>query len=66
MPYVIAPRRLGDIAVNYADPAKARQVLGWQAEYTLEDMCRDAWRWQTLNPQGYDSPPPEQPFLSWR
>ena len=41
-------------------------VLGWQAEYTLEDMCRDAWRWQTLNPQGYDSPPPEQPFLSWR
>ena len=66
VPYVIAPRRPGDVAVNYADPAKARQVLGWQAEYTLEDMCRDAWRWQTLNPQGYDSPPPEQPFLSWR
>ena len=66
VPYVIAPRRPGDIAVNYADPAKARQVLGWQAEYTLEDMCRDAWRWQTLNPQGYDSPPPEQPYLTWR
>ena len=66
VPYVIAPRRPGDIAVNYADPAKARKILGWQAEYTLEDMCRDAWRWQTLNPQGYDSPPPEQPFLSWR
>ena len=64
VPYVIAPRRPGDIAVNYADPAKARQVLGWQAKYTLEDMCRDAWRWQTLNPQGYDSPAPEQPFLS--
>ncbi|MBR2782930.1 MAG: UDP-glucose 4-epimerase GalE [Firmicutes bacterium] len=59
VPYVIAPRRPGDIAVNYADPAKARQVLGWQAEFTLEDMCRDAWRWQTLNPQGYDSPLPE-------
>ena len=66
VPYVIAPRRPGDIAVNYADPAKARQVLGWQAEYTLEDMCRDAWRWQTLNPQGYDSPPPERPYLTWR
>ncbi|MBR0375733.1 MAG: UDP-glucose 4-epimerase GalE [Firmicutes bacterium] len=66
VPYVIAPRRPGDIAVNYADPAKARKILGWQAEYTLEDMCRDAWRWQTLNPQGYDSPPPERPYLTWR
>lgn len=59
VPYVIAPRRPGDIAANYADPAKARQVLGWQAEFTLEDMCRDSWRWQALNPQGYDSPLPE-------
>ena len=64
VPYVIAPRRPGDIAVNYADPAKARQILGWQAELSLEDMCRDSWRWQTLNPRGYDSPVPERPFLS--
>ncbi|MBR5429939.1 MAG: UDP-glucose 4-epimerase GalE [Firmicutes bacterium] len=64
VPYVIAPRRPGDIAVNYADPAKAKQVLGWEAVHTLEDMCRDAWHWQTLNPHGYDSPLPEGPELS--
>ena len=53
VPYVIAPRRPGDIAVCYADPAKAESVLGWKAEKTLEDMCRDAWRWQSMNPNGY-------------
>ena len=46
IPYEIAPRRSGDIAVCYADPAKARDLLGWKAEKTLEDMCADAWRWQ--------------------
>ena len=46
IPYEIAPRRSGDIAVCYADPAKAREKLGWKAEKTLEDMCADAWRWQ--------------------
>ena len=46
IPYVIAPRRSGDIATCYADPAKARTLLGWSAEKTLEDMCRDSWRWE--------------------
>ena len=53
IPYVIAPRRPGDIATCYADPAYARQVLGWQAERDLERMCVDAWRWQSQNPDGY-------------
>lgn len=46
VPYVIAPRRAGDIAVCYADTAKAYRLLGWKAEKDLEDMCRDSWRWQ--------------------
>ncbi len=46
IPYEIAPRRSGDIATCYADPAKAYQLLGWKTEKTLEDMCRDSWRWQ--------------------
>ncbi len=46
VPYVIAPRRTGDIATCYANADKARKVLGWTADKTLEDMCRDAWRWQ--------------------
>ena len=46
IPYEIAPRRSGDIAVCYADPAKAHALLGWRAEKTLEDMCADSWRWQ--------------------
>jgi len=55
VPYVIAPRRAGDIATCFSDPAKAAELLGWKAELTLEDMCRDSWRWQSGNPQGYDS-----------
>ncbi len=47
IPYEIAPRRRGDIAACYANPAKAEHLLGWKAEKTLEDMCRDAWRFQT-------------------
>lgn len=54
VPYVMAPRRPGDIDECYADPAKANRVLGWHAELGLDDMCRDADRWQTLNPMGYD------------
>ena len=46
IPYKIAPRRPGDIAVCYADATKARRLLRWQAERSLEDMCRDSWRWQ--------------------
>ena len=53
LPYVIDPRRPGDIAVCYSDPAKAKEVLGWTAEKNLEDMCRDAWNWQSNNPDGY-------------
>ncbi len=54
VPYVIAPRRPGDIDACYADPSKAEKLLGWKAEKTLEDMCRDAWRWQSGNPRGYE------------
>ena len=53
VPYVIAPRRPGDIATCYADPAKSAQILGWKAEKSLADMCRDAWNWQSRNPKGY-------------
>ena len=52
--YKIAPRRPGDIDECFADPAKAREILGWQARFGIEDMCRDSSRWQTLNPNGYD------------
>jgi UDP-glucose 4-epimerase len=55
VPYQIAPRRPGDIAICYAEPTKAQTLLGWQAEKTLEDMVRDSWRWQSANPNGYKS-----------
>ncbi len=54
IPYVIAPRRAGDIAETYADPSKAAQMLGWKAELDLRDMCADSWNWQKKNPNGYD------------
>ncbi|MCR5651240.1 MAG: UDP-glucose 4-epimerase GalE [Lachnospiraceae bacterium] len=53
LPYIIDPRRPGDVAVNYADPSKAKKELGWEAEKTLEDMCKDSWNWQKNNPDGY-------------
>lgn len=53
VPYQTAPRRAGDVAQCYANPALARRLLGWQATHTLADMCADAWRWQSGNPQGY-------------
>ena len=53
LPYRVTARRPGDIAVCYADPSKAERLLGWRAEKTLEDMCRDSWRWQKNNPGGY-------------
>ena len=52
--YKIMPRRPGDIAICYADPSKAREELGWVAEKGLDEMCEDAWRWQTNNPNGYE------------
>ena len=53
VPYQIVARRPGDIATCYADPAKSAEVLGWKAQETLADMCRDSWNWQSKNPQGY-------------
>lgn len=53
VPYVITSRRPGDIDKSYADPTKAFKELGWKAEKSLEDMCRDAWNWQRNNPDGY-------------
>ena len=51
--YEFGPRRPGDVAGFYADPTKAKRLLGWRAEKSLEEMCRDSWRWQTMNPNGY-------------
>ncbi len=53
IPYEIVGRRPGDVAASYADPGKARAELGWAARRTLDDMCADAWRWQSQNPNGY-------------
>ena len=52
--YRIAPRRAGDVACCYADATKAKEVLGWQAQYDIEDMCADSWRWQSQNPNGLE------------
>ena len=54
LPYVIDPRRPGDIACCYCDPAKALHELGWTAERNIEDMCRDSYNWQSANPDGYN------------
>lgn len=53
IPYVIKPRRLGDIATCYADATKAKNELGWVAERGIDQMCADGWRWQSQNPDGY-------------
>ncbi len=53
VPYKVAPRRAGDIAACYADPAQAQALLGWRAERGLDAMCADAWRWQIGNPNGF-------------
>lgn len=53
VPYEVGPRRAGDIAQCYADPAMAEKELGWHAERGLDEMCVDAWRWQSANPNGY-------------
>ena len=55
VPYVIAPRRPGDLGTCYADPAKSRDELGWVAQFDQVDMCRDSWNWQSKNPNGYDA-----------
>ena len=54
VPYTIQPRRPGDIATCYCNPAKAKAELGWEAQYGIEEMCRDSWNWQSKNPNGYE------------
>ena len=52
--YAIKPRRAGDIATCYCDASKAKRELGWEAEKGIEEMCADSWRWQSMNPNGYN------------
>ena len=54
IPYVIAPRRAGDIAACYADATKAKEELGWEAKYDVKRMCEDSWRWQSKHPNGFE------------
>lgn len=60
VPYKIAPRRSGDIAKCYADPSYAKGILGWEAKKSIEEMCEDNWRWQSKNPNGYNSLPDDK------
>ena len=53
VPYVIDPRRPGDVTANYADCSKAKNEMGWEAKFNIDDMCRDSWNWQSHNPNGY-------------
>ena len=53
IPFAIAPRRAGDVAISFADNARAVKELGWKPEHTLDDMLKDSWRWQSQNPKGY-------------
>ena len=55
IPYEIKPRRAGDIATCYSDPTKAKTELGWEAKYGIEEMCRDSYHWQSMNPDGYQT-----------
>lgn len=54
IPFTIVERRIGDLPVSFADPSKAEHELGWKASRNLDEMCVDAWRWQSNNPNGYD------------
>lgn len=53
IPYEIVSRRSGDIATCFANPTKAKEILGWEAKKSIEDMCADSWNWQSSNPKGY-------------
>ena len=53
IPYKVGPRRAGDLATCYGDPSKAEREMGWKAQYGIEDMCADSWRWQSQNPNGF-------------
>lgn len=54
IPYEIKPRRAGDIATCYCDASKAKEELGWEAQFDIDQMCQDSWRWQSRNPNGYN------------
>lgn len=54
VPYSIKPRRPGDIATCYCNPSKAKAELGWEAQFGIDEMCRDSWNWQKNNPKGYE------------
>jgi UDP-glucose 4-epimerase len=54
IPFKIVNRRAGDIAIYFADATLAKEKLGWQTRFSLEDICRDSWRWQSNNPNGYN------------
>ncbi len=58
VPYEIVARRPGDVAACYADPALARDKLGWTARFDLQRMCEDSWRWQSANPNGFEADRP--------
>ena len=53
VPYQLVDRRAGDVATTYCDPSRANEVMGWKAKYSVEEMCADAWRWQSKNPKGF-------------
>jgi UDP-glucose 4-epimerase len=55
VPYQVQPRRAGDVAACYADPSLAQQLLGWRAQHDLTRMCQDSWRWQSMNPKGFEA-----------
>jgi UDP-glucose 4-epimerase len=54
IPYVLGPRRPGDVTIYMADPTRAKEEMGWEAKLNLDDMCNDLWSWQTNNPNGYN------------
>ena len=54
IPFVIKERRPGDIATCYCDPSKAKEELGWEAQFDIRQMCQDSWRWKSNNPHGYE------------
>ena len=56
IPYEIKPRRAGDIATCYSDASLAKKELGWEAQYDIDEMCADSWKWQSMNPDGYNTP----------
>jgi UDP-glucose 4-epimerase len=59
IPHKVVGRRDGDAAIYFADPSKAQSELGWRAELDIDDMARDAWKWQQQNPAGFRKSPPQ-------